>query len=76
VIDALNKGSYVKIIPGEKKIVDYSTKYARGPLKNFKNYFVIYVDKPITIAQTYSDTTLSNGLELKAEHASASTRSR
>lgn len=71
VIDALNKGSYVKIIPGEKKIVGYSTKYARGPLKNFKNYFVIYVDKAITLAQTYSDTTLSDGLELKAEHASA-----
>src|SRR5206468_7378473 len=48
VIDALNKGSYVKIMPDQKKIVGYSTKYARGPLKNFKNYFVIYVDKPIT----------------------------
>jgi putative alpha-1,2-mannosidase len=57
VIDALNKGSYVKIMPGQKKIVGYSTKYARGPLKNFKNYFVIYVDKPITYAHTFSDTT-------------------
>lgn len=71
VIDAFDKGSYVKIIPGEKKIVGYSTKYARGPLKNFKNYFVIYVDKPITTAQVYSDSTLSEGLELSAKHASA-----
>ncbi|MEO3403342.1 GH92 family glycosyl hydrolase [Mucilaginibacter sp. CAU 1740] len=71
VIDALNKGSYVKISPDQKKIVGYSTKYARGPLKNFKNYFVIYVDKPITYAHTFSDTVQAEGLELKAEHASA-----
>nr|WP_067057176.1 GH92 family glycosyl hydrolase [Mucilaginibacter sp. L294] len=71
VIDAFDKGSYVKIIPGEKKIVGYSTKYARGPLKNFKNYFVIYVDKPITTAQVYSDSTLKDGLELNAKHALA-----
>src|ERR1700761_8981716 len=68
VIDAFNKGSYIKIIPDENKIMGYSTKFARGPLKNFKNYFVIYVDKPITIAHTYSDSTLSNGLELTADH--------
>jgi predicted alpha-1,2-mannosidase len=71
VIDAFDKGSYIKIIPGEKKIVGYSTKYARGPLKNFKNYFVIYVDKPITLAKVYSDSTLNDGLELSAKHASA-----
>ena len=68
VIDAFNKGSYIKIIPGENKIIGYSTKFARGPLKNFKNYFVIYVDKPITVAHTYSDSTLSSGLELTADH--------
>jgi predicted alpha-1,2-mannosidase len=71
VIDAFDKGSYIKVIPGEKKIVGYSSKYARGPLKNFKNYFVIYVDKPITLAQVYSDSTLNDGLELTAKHASA-----
>ncbi|TSD67094.1 glycoside hydrolase family 92 protein [Inquilinus sp. KBS0705] len=71
VIDAFDRGSYIKVIPGEKKIVGYSTKYARGPLKNFKNYFVIYVDKPITLAQVYSDSTLNDGLELSAKHASA-----
>jgi predicted alpha-1,2-mannosidase len=71
VIDAFDRGSYVKVIPGERKIVGYSSKYARGPLKNFKNYFVIYVDKPITTAQVYSDSTLKDGLELNAKHAMA-----
>ena len=47
VIDAFDKGSYIKVIPGERKIVGYSTKYARGPLKNFKNFFVIYVEQRI-----------------------------
>ncbi len=69
VIDAFDKGSYIKIIPGEKKIIGYSTKYARGPLKNFRNYFVMYVDKPITIAQTYNDSVLNNGLETTTNHA-------
>ena len=71
VIDAFDKGSFIKIIPGENKIIGYSTKYASGPLKNFKDYFVIYVDKPISIAQTYSDTVLTDSLSLHAKHAMA-----
>jgi predicted alpha-1,2-mannosidase len=71
VIDALDQGSYVKVIPGERKIIGYSTKHAGGPLKNFKNYFVIYVDKPFTLSRTYSDTTLTDGKELEAQHALA-----
>lgn len=71
VIDAFDKGSYVKVIPEERKIIGYSTRYAYGPLKNFKNYFVIYVDKDFTLSQTYSDSTLTNGLELTSNHSSA-----
>ncbi|MDB5133408.1 MAG: glycoside hydrolase family 92 protein [Mucilaginibacter sp.] len=71
VIDAFDKGSYVKIIPGKNEIVGYSTKYARGPLKNFKNYFVIYIDKPFTLTRTYSDSTATDSTELHAKHASA-----
>ncbi|MFI5162962.1 MAG: GH92 family glycosyl hydrolase [Sphingobacteriales bacterium] len=71
VIDAFDRGSYVKIIPSERKIVGYSSKYARGPLKNFHNYFVIYVDKPIAIYHTFSDSTMTDSLELHAKHASA-----
>ncbi|HTI58657.1 GH92 family glycosyl hydrolase [Mucilaginibacter sp.] len=71
VIDAFDRGSYVKVIPSERKIVGYSTKFARGPLKNFKNFFVIYVDKPISLYHTYSDSTMTDSLELHAKHASA-----
>jgi predicted alpha-1,2-mannosidase len=72
VVDALNKGSYIKIIPEERKIIGYSTKYARGPLpKNFKNYFVIYFNKAFTISKTWSDKTLKDGLELQSDHTGA-----
>ncbi len=69
VIDAFDKGSYIKIIPAEKKIIGYSTKYAAGSLKNFRDYFVIYIDKPFTIAQTYNDTVLNTSLETTTDHA-------
>ncbi len=46
VIDAFDKGSYVKIIPEKNEIIGYSTQYSRGHLINFKNYFVIQFSQP------------------------------
>ncbi len=71
VIDALDKGSYIKVIPSEKKIVGYSTKHSRGPLPNFKNYFVIKLDKPFTASYTFSDNNLTKDLEQDANHTGA-----
>lgn len=71
IIDAFDKGSYIKVIPGENKIIGYSTKTARGKQANFRDYFVIYSDKPITYAKTYSDTSVTDSLELHANHALA-----
>ncbi len=73
VVDALDKGSYIKIIPKERKIIGYTTKYARGPIpKNFKNYFVIYFDKDFSLAKTWSGNKLNNqDLELQSDHTGA-----
>lgn len=71
VIDAFNKGSYVKVLPAEHKIIGYSTRFARGPLPNFKDYFVIYVDKDFTFSAVSSGGALSAGSELSADHALA-----
>jgi predicted alpha-1,2-mannosidase len=72
VVDALDKGSYIKIIPSERKIIGYSTKYARGPLpKNFKNYFVIYFNKDFKLSKTWSKKDLKDGLELDSDHSGA-----
>lgn len=72
VIDALDKGSYVKIIPSERKIIGYTKKFARGPLPdNFKNYFVIYFDKDFKLSKTWSKKDLKDGLEVESDHVGA-----
>lgn len=73
VIDAQNRGSYIKIIPAERKIIGYTSKYARGPLpKNFKNYFVIYFDKAFSLSKTWTAGKLNNQeLELTTDHTGA-----
>ena len=72
VIDAFDKGSYIKVIPKERKIIGYSTRYARGPLPNFKNYFVIYFDKDFVSANTWHGKTLAKDtLELQSNHSGA-----
>ena len=72
VVDAFDKGSYVKIIPSERKIIGYSTRYSRGPLPNFRNYFVIYIDKPFSLSYTWRDSTLlKDSIEVSANHSGA-----
>jgi predicted alpha-1,2-mannosidase len=73
VIDAFDKGSYVKILPKEGKIIGYSTKSARAKGLNLKSYFVIYIDKPFTYNRTWHGNTLAgaDSLELKDNHAGA-----
>lgn len=71
VIDALDKGSYVKILPNENKIIGYTTKNSGGVPANFKNYFVIIFDKPFTYEYTFADGTLKNDKEQKSNHVGA-----
>ena len=72
VIDPFDKGSYVKVIPEENKIIGYTTKYARGKLTNFKNYFVIKFDTPFDNVNTWEGENLAKGkVEMEADHAGA-----
>ncbi|WP_262918058.1 GH92 family glycosyl hydrolase [Pontibacter sp. E15-1] len=72
VLDAFDKGSYVKVIPDENRIVGYTTKNSGGVPDNFKNYFIIQFDKPFSSAATWSGDKLEPGkLELQADHAGA-----
>ena len=72
VIDAFDKGSYVKVLPDERKIVGYSTKNSGGVPENFKNYFVIEFDKPFTYTSTFADKELKEGVkEQQADHVGA-----
>lgn len=72
VVDAFDKGSYVKVIPEENKIIGYTTRNSGGVPENFKNYFVIEFDKPFTYKGTFADNKLEEGnLEQKADHTGA-----
>jgi predicted alpha-1,2-mannosidase len=72
VIDAFDKGSYVKILPAERKIVGYSTRYAHGPLVNFRNWFVIQFDKPFKSGEVWDgDKLIAGAQEAQVQHAGA-----
>jgi predicted alpha-1,2-mannosidase len=72
VIDALDKGSYIKIIPNERKIIGYTTKNSGGVPDNFKNYFVIQFDKAFANTSTWNGKELAdNVLEIKENHTGA-----
>lgn len=71
VVDAFDRGSYIKIIPEQNKIMGYNARYSRGKLNHFKNYFVIYFDQPILHAQCFSDKTLLKVTELSGGHVGA-----
>ena len=72
VIDAFDKGSYVKVIPEENKIIGYSTKNSGGVPENFKNYFVIQFDKPFTFTSGVKENNiLPNETEVQGNHTGA-----
>lgn len=72
VLDAFDKGSYVKILPEENKIIGYTTKNSGGVPNNFKNYFVLEFDKPFTYkAGVASGNIAENKLDVSDEHAGA-----
>src|ERR1700744_4613402 len=71
VVDAYDRGSYIKVIPSENKIVGYSTRNSRGVSTNFRNYFVIVFDKPFATTHTWKDSTLTDSLELTNRHVGA-----
>ncbi|GLB48604.1 GH92 family glycosyl hydrolase [Neptunitalea lumnitzerae] len=75
VIDAFNKGSYVKIDKDHNRIVGYTTKNSRGVPDNFKNYFVIEFDAPFVSEQVFSeDAIVPNTTSLTDEHVGAVVR--
>lgn len=72
VVDALDRGSSVKIIPSENKIIGYTTRNSGGVPNNFKNYFVIKFDKPFTYKAAVADGQIKQGTtEATVNHAGA-----
>lgn len=72
VVDAFDRGSAVKIIPEENKIIGYSTRNSGGVPENFKNYFVIVFDKPFKFTAVALDNAIkTNQNEARGNHAGA-----
>ena len=72
VVDAFDKGSFVKVIPSENKIIGYTTKNSGGVPANFKNYFVLVFDKPFTYKATVGDSEIRKGeTEAQENHTGA-----
>ena len=47
IVDAFDKGSWIKVIPEENAVVGYTTKNSGGVPDNFRNWFVLKFDKDI-----------------------------
>lgn len=72
IIDAFDRGSYVKVIPERREVIGYTTRYDFGKLKNFRNYFVLKFDKEFEFSGSSDGTAYVQGRhELEAAHALA-----
>jgi predicted alpha-1,2-mannosidase len=73
ILDAFFKGSMVKILPEERKIIGYCRNNSGGVPDNFHNYFVAEFDKDFEINHTWGDDwkLIENSLDNKGEHVGA-----
>jgi predicted alpha-1,2-mannosidase len=73
VIDALDRGSHVQVLPQQRRIVGYTTRNTGGVPKDFKNYFVLEFDHDFTSTTLYQDkaAAAAGTLDVTANHAGA-----
>mgnify|MGYP003667551266 FL=1 len=79
LVDGFFKGSMVKVIPEERKIIGYCRNNTGGVPDNFHNYFVLYFDKDFDEIQTWKsdenskadNSKLSRSLSAEGFHAGA-----
>jgi predicted alpha-1,2-mannosidase len=73
LLDGFFKGSMVKIVPEERKIIGYCRNNSGGVPENFHNYFVAEFDTDFEITHTWNDdwTLQENTLLAEGEHVGA-----
>jgi len=72
LIDGFNKGSMIKIIPSERKVIGYCRNNHGGVPENFHNYFVAVFDHDFTSTHTWhGDTLRLNGQAEEGDHCGA-----
>lgn len=73
LLDGFFKGSMVKILPEERKIIGYCRNNSGGVPANFHNYFVAVFDKDFDLTHTWEDNwkLKKNSLESRGGHVGA-----
>jgi predicted alpha-1,2-mannosidase len=72
ILDAFDKGSMVKVIPSERKVIGYCRNNHGGVPENFHNYFVAVFDKDFSFTHTWNGNKLNlNDLEEESDHVGA-----
>lgn len=72
VIDAFDRGSYIKVIPESNTVVGYTTRNSGGVPRNFRNWFVVEFDTPFDMAQVWEGGhEIREGFEYEGNHALA-----
>jgi len=71
IIDAFDRGSSVKIIPGQNKVVGYSTRNSGGVGPNFRNYFVIVASEPFQFSAAWKDSSLTGQQDAEGNQTGA-----
>ena len=72
LIDGFYRGSMVKILPAERKIIGYCRNNSGGVPDNFHNYFVIEFDRDFDYAHTWLNNELrADSLQAEGFHAGA-----
>lgn len=73
VVDAYDRGSYIKVLPEQQAIIGYTTKNSGGVPDNFRNWFIVVFDKPFETATLYDGGQLleDGTTEFEGNHAIA-----
>lgn len=73
MLDAFFKGSMVKIIPEERKVIGYCRNNSGGVPENFHNYFVAEFDKDFEVNHTWGDDwkLMKNTTDSEGNHVGA-----
>ena len=73
VVDAYDRGSFIKVLPKENAVVGYTTRNSGGVPENFRNWFVVKFDKPIESYTVYDgpDRAIEGEAEFEGNHAIA-----
>ncbi len=72
VIDAFDKGSFIKVIPEENAVIGYTTKNSGGVPDNFRNWFVLKFDKDFENWILYDKEAHPEACELEGDRIIAS----